>query len=71
LQVSGHCAPSLHLAPALATPNLRHVELFADHERLEPLLFDGVPAVHSGNLVPTDRPGNGMTIAARAQQYQT
>jgi L-alanine-DL-glutamate epimerase-like enolase superfamily enzyme len=40
LEVSAHCAPSLHLAPALALPNLRHVELFADHERLEPLLFE-------------------------------
>ena len=71
LQVSAHCAPSLHLAPALAAPNLRHVELFADHERLEPLLFDGVAAVHAGRLAPTDRPGNGMTLASRADRYRT
>jgi len=71
LQVSGHCAPSLHLAPALAAPNLRHVELFADHERLEPLLFDGVPVVVDGHLLPQNSPGNGMTLTARAQQYQT
>ena len=71
LQVSGHCAPSLHLAPALATPNLRHVELFADHERLEPMLFDGLPDVAGGALHPTGGPGNGMALASRAEQYRT
>ena len=71
LQVSGHCAPSLHLAPALAAPNLRHVELFADHERLEPMLFDGVPPTQAGSVVPTERPGNGMTLAARAGRWCT
>lgn len=70
LQVSGHCAPSLHVAPALAVPNLRHVELFADHERLEPLLFDGVPAVEAGALVPSDAPGNGFALAERAARYR-
>jgi L-alanine-DL-glutamate epimerase-like enolase superfamily enzyme len=69
LQVSGHCAPALHTAPALAAPNLRHVELFADHERLEPLLFDGVPTVSSGHLIPADRPGNGMRLSTRAEAY--
>lgn len=71
LQVSGHCVPSLHLAPALAAPNLRHVELFADHERLEPMLFDGVPEVVGGALHPVDLPGNGMSLAQRAQRWQT
>ncbi|MBW8765645.1 MAG: mandelate racemase, partial [Geodermatophilales bacterium] len=41
LQVSGHCAPSLHAPVAAALPELRHVEWFADHARLEPLLVDG------------------------------
>jgi L-alanine-DL-glutamate epimerase-like enolase superfamily enzyme len=71
LEVSAHCAPSLHLAPALHVPNLRHVELFADHERLEPMLFDGVPEVEAGQLVPRDAPGNGMALAARAGQFRT
>jgi L-alanine-DL-glutamate epimerase-like enolase superfamily enzyme len=70
LQVSGHCAPSLHLAPALAVPNLRHVELFADHERLEPMIFDGVPSVKGGHLVPHDTPGNGMVLADRAEPFR-
>jgi L-alanine-DL-glutamate epimerase-like enolase superfamily enzyme len=71
LQVSAHCAPSLHLAPALAVPNLRHVEYFADHERLEPMLFDGVPTVASGHLTPSSRLGNGMTLTGEAEQYRT
>ena len=71
LQVSGHCAPSLHLAPALAAPNLRHVEYFADHTRLEPMLFDGLPDLQAGQLLPSDRPGNGMALAGRAEQYRS
>lgn len=70
LQVSGHCAPTLHLAPALAIPNLRHVELFADHERLEPLLFDGLPTVEAGFLLAADTPGNGIVLAGRAERYR-
>ncbi|HEU5268443.1 MAG TPA: enolase C-terminal domain-like protein, partial [Jatrophihabitans sp.] len=42
-EVSGHCAPALHAAVAAAVPHLRHVEWFADHARLEPLLVDGCP----------------------------
>ena len=42
LEVSGHCAQSLHLHPACAVPNLRHLEYFADHARVDRLLFDGV-----------------------------
>ena len=71
LQVSGHCAPSLHLAPALASPNLRHVEYFADHTRLEPMLFDGLPDLRSGQMLPNDRPGNGMALAGRAEPYRS
>src|SRR6185312_7931361 len=43
LQVSAHCAPAASAAPCAAVANLRHVELFADHERIEALAFDGVP----------------------------
>jgi L-alanine-DL-glutamate epimerase-like enolase superfamily enzyme len=35
LQVSGHCAPNLHAHVAAAVPNLRHVEYFHDHQRIE------------------------------------
>lgn len=62
-QVSAHCAPALHAPVAAAVPNLRHVEYFADHERLESQLVDGVPPVHDGAL-HLDRAalGHGMTL---------
>lgn len=63
MQVSAHCAPSLHTSVCAAVPNLRHVEWFADHARLEPELVDGIPAVHDGALHPDlSRPGHGMTL---------
>jgi len=63
LQVSGHCAPNLHLPVAMAVPNLRHVEYFHDHERTDPLLFDGCQSVVSGELRGgTDVLGHGMTL---------
>jgi L-alanine-DL-glutamate epimerase-like enolase superfamily enzyme len=62
LQVSGHCAPSLHAPVAAALPELRHVEWFADHARLEPLLVDGAPPVVDGALVVPEGPGHGMTL---------
>jgi L-alanine-DL-glutamate epimerase-like enolase superfamily enzyme len=70
LQVSAHCAPSLHACVCAAVPNLRHVEWFADHARLEPLLLDGIPDVRDGALHPSDdRPGHGMTLAHRAADW--
>jgi L-alanine-DL-glutamate epimerase-like enolase superfamily enzyme len=68
-QVSGHCAPSLHAPVAAALPELRHVEWFADHARLEPLLVDGAPPVADGALAVPARPGHGMTLAARAERW--
>ncbi len=63
LQVSAHCAPSLHAHPAAAVPNLRHVEYFHDHERIERLLFDGALPATGGTLKPdTGRPGIGMEL---------
>ena len=72
LDVSGHCAPSLHAAVAAAIPNLRHVEWFVDHARLEPLLVEGAPPVHAGALHPdAGAKGHGMTLSGRADQYRT
>jgi hypothetical protein len=45
--------------------------MFADHERLEPMLFDEVPPVSDGHITPTQRPGNGMVLTARAEQFRT
>jgi L-alanine-DL-glutamate epimerase-like enolase superfamily enzyme len=71
LQISGHCAPALHLPVAAAVPNLRHVEWFIDHMRLEPELFDGTPAVAAGLMQLGDAPGHGMELAGRAERYRT
>ena len=70
LDISAHCAPSLHASVAAAVPNLRHVEWFADHARLEPLLVDGLPSVSGGALHLTDGPGHGMTLRADAERWQ-
>lgn len=69
LDVSAHCAPSLHAPVAAAVPNLRHVEWFAGHARLEPLLLDGVPQVRDGALHVDDVPGHGMRVSDRAAQW--
>lgn len=63
LPISGHCAPALHAAAAAAVPNLAHVEYFADHIRVEDLLFDGALAPVRGELsLHDDRPGNGLAL---------
>jgi L-alanine-DL-glutamate epimerase-like enolase superfamily enzyme len=62
LQVSGHCAPNLHAHVGAAVPNLRHVEYFHDHQRIERLFFDGALDPAGGILRPDpDRPGHGLT----------
>ena len=63
LQVSGHCAPNLHAHVGVAVPNLRHVEYFHDHQRIEGMLFDGVLDPHGGAMRPDpDRPGHGLSL---------
>ncbi|MFB9237795.1 enolase C-terminal domain-like protein [Plantactinospora siamensis] len=72
LEVSGHCAPHQHLAVAAATPNLRHLEWFHDHVRIEGMLFDGV-ADPTGGTVPVNRdaPGTGLTLrVADAERFR-
>jgi L-alanine-DL-glutamate epimerase-like enolase superfamily enzyme len=72
LQVSGHCAPNLHAHVAAAVPNLRHLEYFHDHQRIEQLLFDGALDPDGGALRPDPgRPGHGMTLrAADAEPFR-
>ncbi|HEU5037517.1 MAG TPA: enolase C-terminal domain-like protein [Nocardioides sp.] len=63
LQVSGHCAPHLHVHVAAATPNLRHLEWFHDHVRIESRFFDGTLDPTGGTITPDDgAPGNGLTL---------
>jgi L-alanine-DL-glutamate epimerase-like enolase superfamily enzyme len=49
---------------------LRHLEWFVDHARLEPLLVDGAPPVEDGALVVGSGPGHGMTLAEGAAQWR-
>jgi L-alanine-DL-glutamate epimerase-like enolase superfamily enzyme len=62
LEVSGHCAPSLHVPAAMATPNLRHLEWFADHVRIEARFLESFPMPHDGNVVPGESPGHALIL---------
>jgi L-alanine-DL-glutamate epimerase-like enolase superfamily enzyme len=63
VDLSGHCAPALHLHPACACPRLRHLEWFHDHARIERMLFEGAPAPRDGTIRPDlSRPGHGLTF---------
>jgi L-alanine-DL-glutamate epimerase-like enolase superfamily enzyme len=63
LEVSGHTAQTLHVHVACAVPNVRHLEYFHDHERLERMLFEGIPEPRDGELGPSlDRPGIGVEL---------
>ena len=63
LHVSGHCAPNLHARVGVAVPNLRHVEYFHDHQRIERMLFDGALDPDGGALTPDPaQPGLGLTL---------
>jgi L-alanine-DL-glutamate epimerase-like enolase superfamily enzyme len=73
LQVSGHCAPSLHAHVAAAVPNLRHLEYFHDHVRIESMVFDGTLDPCGGALRPDlARPGLGFALRhADAEPFRT
>ena len=63
---SAHCGPSIHVHAATVPPNLRHIEYFHDHVRVDHLLFDGVLEPHEGGLRPADdRLGLGLTLKER------
>jgi L-alanine-DL-glutamate epimerase-like enolase superfamily enzyme len=61
LPLSAHCGPSLHVHPCCALPQIRHLEYFYDHARIERMLFDGVLEPRNGLLFPDrSRPGLGL-----------
>ncbi len=63
----GHCAPHLHAHVAAATPDLRHLEWFHDHVRIEGLLFDGTLDPTGGPTRPDPRAaGHSLTLRADA-----
>ena len=72
LQVSGHCAPNLHAHVATSVANLRHLEYFHDHHRIETMLLEGALSPEGGTLVPAlDRAGHGLALRrSEAEQYR-
>jgi L-alanine-DL-glutamate epimerase-like enolase superfamily enzyme len=63
LELSAHCAQSLTAHAAAAVPNLRHLEYFHDHARVDRLLFDGVLDPTGGVLRPDlSRSGMGLEL---------
>lgn len=66
IDLSGHCAPAIHLHAACAVPRLRHLEWFHDHVRIEAMLFDGAPVARDGFITPDlTRPGLGLVFKER------
>ncbi len=72
LPFSSHCAPSLHLHPALAIPNFYIAEYFYDHVRIEKMFFDGVVEPVNGKMNPDlSRPGLGLEFRRKdAERYE-
>jgi L-alanine-DL-glutamate epimerase-like enolase superfamily enzyme len=63
IDLSGHCAPSLHLHVACGAPRLRHLEWFHDHVRIEHMLFDGAAVPKDGRIAPDlARSGHGLVF---------
>jgi L-alanine-DL-glutamate epimerase-like enolase superfamily enzyme len=71
IDLSGHCAPALHLHAACAVPRLRHLEWFHDHVRIEQMLFDGAPVARDGMIAPDmSRAGLGLEFKQQdAERY--
>ncbi len=71
LPLSLHCGPAIHVHAGTALEQLRHLEYFHDHVRIERLLFDGLPELRDGALWPDlDRPGIGLELKrADAEAY--
>jgi L-alanine-DL-glutamate epimerase-like enolase superfamily enzyme len=71
LEVSAHCAPSLHMHPCCAIANVRPLEYFHDHVRIEQMFFDGALRPVAGALHPDlSRPGMGLEFKrADAERY--
>lgn len=60
---SAHTSPAIHCHPCCALTEVRHIEYFHDHERIERMIFDGVPQVINGDLAPDlSRPGFGLEV---------
>ncbi|MGN6531880.1 MAG: enolase C-terminal domain-like protein [Ginsengibacter sp.] len=72
LPFSSHCAPSLHLHPALSLDSFFTAEYFNDHVRIENMLFDGTAKPLKGALhADMNRPGLGLEFKYKdAEKYK-
>lgn len=64
LPLSSHTAPSLHLPVCAAAAQIRHMEYFHDHARIEHMLFEGCAKPESGVLTP-DSGGHGFGLSVK------
>lgn len=73
LDVSAHCAPNLHVPVAASVNNLRHIEYFHDHHRIETTLFEGSLSPQGGAMKPDrSRPGHGLELLDKiAEPFRT
>jgi L-alanine-DL-glutamate epimerase-like enolase superfamily enzyme len=63
LPLSGHTAPNVHAHVCCALPQVRHIEYFHDHVRIENLFFEGALQPAHGELRPDlSRPGMGLHL---------
>jgi L-alanine-DL-glutamate epimerase-like enolase superfamily enzyme len=72
LDLSAHTAPQVSAHACSGVPRARHLEWFADHVRVEALLFDGALAPCEGALRPDPaRPGLGLELKRTdAEKYR-
>ncbi|WP_066520182.1 enolase C-terminal domain-like protein [Curtobacterium ammoniigenes] len=64
---SAHTSPALHATIGAAMPGVVNVEAFHDHLVIERQLFDGLPALIDGDLVPdATAPGLGLSLRSDA-----
>src|SRR5438105_62808 len=71
MPLSTHTAPAVHLHACCALPQLRHIEYFYDHVRIEQMFFEGIAPPVNGELLPDlSRPGNGLQLKmAEARKF--
>lgn len=63
MPLSAHTAPSIHAHLSCAVQQVRHLEYFHDHIRIERICFDGVLEPIEGKLRPDpERPGMGLSL---------
>ncbi|KUF14477.1 enolase C-terminal domain-like protein [Streptomyces silvensis] len=71
LELSARGAPHAHVAVAACVPNLRHVEWFHDHVRIESMFFDGALDPTGGTVRADGGTGHGLLLrTADVEEYR-